>query len=133
MIGDAAGLVRSFKGKGVTTAVQTGIRAAETILTAGFTRAAFHDQYRRANQDLIGDVSYGQAMRLIVIALARSGMLDALLRAGRKEPRLRHALFGAVSGHEAYRTVWADSLAPASLMAVLRAILGSRSVRTDPS
>jgi flavin-dependent dehydrogenase len=131
MIGDAAGLVRSFKGKGVTTAVQTGIRAADTILAAGFSRAAFHDHYRRANQDLIGDISYGQAMRLIVIMLARSGMLDSVIRAAGKEPRLCHALFSAVSGHEAYRIVWANSLAPASLIAVLRAIPGSTSKETD--
>lgn len=124
MIGDAAGLVRSFKGKGVTAAIQTGIRAAETILSVGFSRAAFHDHYRRINEDLIGDMSYGQAMRLSVIALARSGLLDTVLRAARKEPRLRHALFGAVSGHDSYRTVWGDSLAPASLLAFLRAIPG---------
>ena len=123
MIGDAAGLVRSFKGKGVTAAVQTGIRAAETILSVGFSAAAFHDHYRRANEDLIGDMAYGRAMRLVVILMARSGMIDAVLRAARKEPRLRRALFGAVSAHESYRTVWGDSLAPASLIAVLGALL----------
>ena len=124
MIGDAAGLVRSFKGKGVTTALLTGIRAAETILSVGFSRAAFHDHYRRVNEDLIGDMSYGQVMRLSVIALSRSGLLDAVLRAARKEPRLRHALFGAVSGHDSYRSVWGYSLAPASLLALLRSIPG---------
>ncbi|MCJ7824717.1 MAG: hypothetical protein MUP44_07450, partial [Anaerolineales bacterium] len=123
MIGDAAGLVRSFKGKGVTAAVQTGIRAAETMLSVGFSAAAFHDHYRRANEDLIGDMAYGRAMRLVVILMARSGMIDAVLRAARKEPRLRRALFGAVSAHESYRTVWGDSLAPASLIAVLGDLL----------
>lgn len=124
MVGDAAGLVRSFKGKGVTAAVQTGIRAAESILSVGFSNAAFHDHYRRANEDLIGDMSYGQAMRLLVILLARSGMLDTVLKAARDEPLLRHALFGAVSGHDAYRTIWGDSLKPASLMAIIRAFPG---------
>jgi len=127
MIGDAAGLVRSFKGKGVTSAVQTGIRAAETIISVGFSGAAFHDHYRKANEDLISDMSYGRAMRRVVILMARSGMIDAVIRAARKEPRLRRALFGAVSGHESYRTVWGDSLAPASLIAVLGAILRRRS------
>lgn len=127
MVGDAAGLVRSFKGKGVTAAVQTGIRAAETILSAGYSNAAFHEHYRKANQDLIGDMSYGKIMRLAVIFMARAGMMDAVLSAARKQPRLHHALFGAVSGHESYRTVWADSLAPASLLAMLGAILGGRS------
>ena len=124
MIGDAAGLVRSFKGKGVTAAVQTGIRAAETILSVGYSRAAFQDHYRKANQDLIGDMSYGQAMRSAVILMARTGNVDAVIRAARKEPRLGHALHGAVSGHETYRSIWADSLAPASLAALVSASLG---------
>jgi flavin-dependent dehydrogenase len=119
MIGDSAGLVRSFKGKGVTTALQTGIRAAKTIMSAGVSKAAFSDHYKKANQDIIGDISYGRAMRLIVIAMSRTGVLDAVLRAARKEPRLKRALFGAVAGHVPYRKVWADSLAPASLWSVL--------------
>ncbi|MEE9512882.1 MAG: hypothetical protein V3V46_02295, partial [Anaerolineales bacterium] len=77
----------------------------------------------RANEDLIGDMSYGQAMRYVVILMARTGILDAVIRAARKAPRLRRALFGAVSGHESYRTVWGDSLAPASLTAILGAVL----------
>jgi flavin-dependent dehydrogenase len=32
LVGDAAGLVRAFKGKGITSAIQTGMRAAEVIL-----------------------------------------------------------------------------------------------------
>ena len=40
MVGDAAGLVRAFKGKGVTSAVQTGVRAAETMLQTGISRAS---------------------------------------------------------------------------------------------
>jgi flavin-dependent dehydrogenase len=131
MIGDAAGLVRSFKGKGVTTAVQTGIRAAETILSVGYSRAAFHEHYRRLNDDLIDDMAYGQAMRLVIIALARTGMLDAVIRAACKESRLRHALFGAVSAHENYRTVWGDSLAPASIFAILRAFLRIKSKKSE--
>ena len=35
MVGDAAGLVRAFKGKGVTSAVQTGIRAARSSSRKG--------------------------------------------------------------------------------------------------
>ncbi len=132
MIGDAAGLVRSFKGKGVTAALQTGIRAAETIMSVGVSGAAFNDHYKKANEDIIGDMSYGQAMRLIVIAMARTGVLDAVLRGARKEPRLKRALIGAVSGHVPYRKVWADSLAPASLWSILLHLNKSKS-QEEPS
>lgn len=123
MVGDAAGLVRAFKGKGITSAVQTGIRAAHTLLEAGFSTAAFESHYRRANQDIIGDLPYGQFMRWMTIWLSRTGLLNPVIRAARDTPRLREALFGAASGHLLYRKVLADSLAPGSLAAVLRAML----------
>ncbi len=126
MVGDAAGIVRAFKGKGVTSAVQTGIRAARAILEAGISAQAFRSHYRRANMDIIRDLPYGRAMRLATILMARSGLLDAVLRAARGEPRLQAALYGAVSGGAAYGQVWRDSLAPASVRAVLGAALTGR-------
>lgn len=118
MIGDAAGLVRPFKGKGVTSAVETGIRAAKTMLRAGVSKTAFHDHYRADNRDLTQDIPFGQAMRLMVIVLARMGLFDLILAAGRTEPRLREALFDAVSGNSPYRKVWRNGLAPRSLAAI---------------
>jgi len=46
IIGDAAGLVRPFKGKGIYSAILTGIRAARTILEGGLSREAFEGFYR---------------------------------------------------------------------------------------
>jgi flavin-dependent dehydrogenase len=124
MVGDAAGLVRAFKGKGVTSAVQTGIRAAETILRAGISADAFRERYLAANQDLVGDIPYGRAMRLMAIVLARWGLFDVILEAGKREPRLHEALFEAVSGHTSYRDVWRKGLAPRSLTAIATAATG---------
>jgi len=120
MVGDAAGLVRAFKGKGVTSAVQTGIRAAETVMGPGFSARAFQDHYRPANQELAGDMPYGRTMRLLAIGLARTALLDLVLRAAPQEPRLRAALFDAVSGRTSFRQVLANSLCFASLKAILR-------------
>jgi flavin-dependent dehydrogenase len=124
MVGDAAGLVRAFKGKGVTSAVQTGIRAAETILRAGISGDAFREHYLAANRDLVEDIPYGRAMRLMAIVFARWGLFDVILEAGKREPRLHEALFEAVSGHTSYRDVWRKGLAPRSLTAMARAIFG---------
>lgn len=133
MIGDAAGLVRAFKGKGVTSAVQTGIRAARTMLQAGISRQAFDCHYRQANQDIIRDLPYGQIMRRLTILLARTGLLDAVLEAARLQPDLRTALFDAVSAHAPYRDIAARSLHPGVMAAVVQAAgrhLVSRAVKT---
>ncbi len=128
MIGDAAGLVRAFKGKGVTTAVLTGIRAAETILNHGFSRQAFHEHYRTANHDIIQDLPYGHAMRYLTIFMSRVGLLNPVLRAAQDSTNLQSALFDAVSAHALYREVFAKSLQPKTVFAVMRAMLpGSNS------
>jgi flavin-dependent dehydrogenase len=120
MVGDAAGLVRAFKGKGVTTAVQTGLRAADTIMHGGISARAFQESYRRANQEIRSDYPYGQLMRLLTTGLARTDLLGLILRAASREPRVRAALFDAVSGRTSYREVLANSLSAASLWAILR-------------
>ncbi len=123
MVGDAAGLVRAFKGKGVTSAVQTGIRAAETMLTTGIGREAFATTYEKANRDITGDALYGSAVRLLVGFSARRGFIDPVIRAARHDPGVRHALFGAVSAHDSYRHILTDMLNYHSVLAVTRAVL----------
>ncbi len=121
LVGDAAGLVRAFKGKGVTSAVLTGQRAAHTILHHGISAGAF-ERYRAANRDITDDLPVGQALRRLVLLTVRLGWMDAVLRAAAGEPRLRTALFDAVSAHRPYRDVARAAFAPASLRAVLRAM-----------
>lgn len=123
MVGDSAGLVRAFKGKGTTSAVLTGIRAAETILRHGISKQAFHQNYRVANQDIIKDLPYGHLMRLVAICISRIGLLDSVIRAARSSPTLRAALYDAVSAHSYYKSVLRGALHPQSIWPVLRAML----------
>lgn len=110
LVGDAAGLVRAFKGKGITSAVITGIRAAETILQCGISESAFLDHYCSANLDITQDLPYGQIMRYLTIFLAHYRLLDPVLRAAQHSPPLRSALLDAVSAHAPYRHVIKQSL-----------------------
>jgi flavin-dependent dehydrogenase len=121
MVGDSAGLVRAFKG--VTSAVKTGIRAADAMFDVGISRRAFEAGYYEANHDILYDLPYGQSVRLAVIAMARMGLMDAIIRAAAEEPRLRRALLGGVSGNTPYRLVWGDSLAPRSFAAIVRRLI----------
>jgi flavin-dependent dehydrogenase len=123
VVGDAAGLVRAFKGKGVTTAVITGIRAAETILQHGISEMAFREHYYASNKDIIQDLPYGQAMRYFTIFLARFHLLDPVIRAAQNNPALQSALFDAASAHAPYRHVIQQSLHLNIVYAVLRAFV----------
>jgi flavin-dependent dehydrogenase len=122
MVGDAAGLVRAFKGKGVTSAITTGIRAAHTIVQVGISRAAFEHHYQPANHDIISDLPYGRGIRLLTMLLARSGLFRAVLQAARHEPSTRAALFNAVSAHAPYRQVLVQMLRPRGVLATLHAL-----------
>jgi flavin-dependent dehydrogenase len=126
MVGDAAGLVRAFKGKGVTSAIQTGMRAAQVILQDGISARAFQ-RYRAANRDIIDDLPYGQAMRYLTILASRTGLMDAILRAAERDATLRHALFDAVSAHRPYRDVIRAGISRASMRAMFAAVFSSPS------
>jgi len=122
MVGDAAGLVRAFKGKGITSAVQTGLRAAQVILQHGISRAAFAE-YHAANRDITRDMPFGQVMRLATITAARMGLMRVVLQAARQDVHLQRALYDAVSAHRPYNQVVAEVLRPASVGALARALL----------
>jgi len=53
LVGDAAGMVRPFKGKSVNSGFLTGIRAANTIMKVGISQKAFEAYYRSCR-----DVTY---------------------------------------------------------------------------
>lgn len=123
MVGDASGLVRAFKGKGVTTAVMTGIRAAETIMHFGISKEVFHQHYQEENQDIISDLPYGKLMRFAAINLSRFGLMEIVLRAAKNSPLLQDALFNAVSAHAPYKQVIQKTLQPESIQALFQALL----------
>jgi flavin-dependent dehydrogenase len=130
MVGDASGLVRAFKGKGVTSAIQTGQRAANTILLHGISAQAFK-AYHLANRDITDDMPYGRAMRFFTILASQTGLMDVVLEAAEKNENLRDALFQAVSAHKPYRTVIAKALSLASVQAVTGTLVRSRKVLAD--
>jgi flavin-dependent dehydrogenase len=118
LVGDAAGLVRAFKGKGVTSAIQTGLRAANTILHHGISASAFQE-YRAANRDITQDLPYGQLMRGFTILASRFGFMHLVLKAAEKDAGLQRALFNAVSARAPYSGVMRQALSPSSIKAVL--------------
>lgn len=125
MIGDAAGLNRPFKGKGINSALLTAIRAAEALVQYGFTEA-MKKEYDRLCSDLISDLPYGQRLRWLTLILTRLGLMDGLLELAPQEPALLRALFHIVSGQKAYRTIWQEENDLRLLLRMAVACLSSR-------
>ncbi len=114
LVGDATGWMRPFKGKGINTAVVTGVRAADTIYEHGFSREAL-GTYASGCADLRRDYYYGLAVRHMC-SLGRSlGLFDSTLRVAASDRRLREILYMAVSGEESYRSIFLKLLVPATL------------------
>lgn len=108
LVGDATGWLRPFKGKGISTAIITGIRAAETMLEHGVSAPAFK-HYRRACGDLLRDYHYGVMVRRLMLFGARA-LLDPMIDVGKTDPLMYDALFNSVSGHDSYRNIIKRSL-----------------------
>jgi len=107
MIGDAAGLNRPFKGKGINSAILTGIRAAEAVAAHGLT-ANMVKAFQAKCADLMADIPYGRRLRWLTIIFTRLGLMDGILAEAENEPALKRALFHIVSGQKPYRTIWQE-------------------------
>jgi flavin-dependent dehydrogenase len=107
MVGDAAGLNRPFKGKGINSAVTTGIKAAETIVNHGISKGAFQ-KYQENCSELTDDVPYGKFLRFLTIQSSKYGLLDGVFETAKKEKALRRAFFNIVSGQETYKKTWIE-------------------------
>ncbi len=125
MLGDAAGLNRPFKGKGINSAILTAIRAAEACAKYG-PGDEMQREFIKSCADLISDIPYGRRLRWLTILLTRLGMMDGVLNQARTEPGLSRALFHIVSGQKAYRTIWQEERDVRLLLRLARASLFGR-------
>jgi flavin-dependent dehydrogenase len=110
MIGDAAGLIRPFKGKGINSACLTGIFAANCILNHGVTRRAFHDHFMKDCEVFTRDLPYGRLARLLVKLAVHFRFMDHVLKIGKSDPVFMRCLFDSVTGHRAYRDIFIETV-----------------------
>jgi flavin-dependent dehydrogenase len=121
-IGDAAGLIRPFKGKGVNAACLMGIKAAETMMYVGISKEAFKT-YMNSFYEVVKDLPYANAVRRFVIWGAYYGFLAPIIRIAEYHPALRHALFDSVSGKRAYREILLDTISISLLLKISATII----------
>ncbi len=118
-VGDAAGLVRPFKGKGINSALLSGMYAAQVIMQEGVSKTAFQ-QYRKLNNEVLSDLPYGKAVRIAARLCCNTGLLDHILQLSTTEETLRTALFNSVSAHKPYRVIAHETLTKQFLLRELK-------------
>jgi flavin-dependent dehydrogenase len=127
IVGDAAGLVRPFKGKGVNAACISGVAAARTMLTQGISKDALQTSFASDArlQAILDDMFHGSLVRRLAILGARYGFLDDVIDLARQEPLLRRALFDSVSALQPYREI-VRTLRPSLALKLAKAAGASR-------
>jgi flavin-dependent dehydrogenase len=118
-VGDAAGLVRPFKGKGITAACMSGLSAARVMMDYGISRKAFH-AYELACRPVLSDRHYGWFMQKIADCFRLTDTVDVLLSLAQNDPGLRRALFYSVSGDEPYRKIFREGFQVSRIGRLLR-------------
>jgi flavin-dependent dehydrogenase len=134
VLGDAAGLVRPFKGKGINAAIEAGWLAARTMLTRGISRGAF-DEFARSRRHLTGDLNYGRLVRWLTGSVSRWRLLPPFVTQARRDADLRQELFDCVSGRTTYRDVVLRRcnrrLIPLMVWQCARYLMSGRNRRSD--
>jgi flavin-dependent dehydrogenase len=102
--GDAAGIIRAFKGKGVNIACLTGIKAAEVMMDVGISKEAFKDYYNSFSY-ITGDLPYGKAVRLFTTFGAHFGLFSSMIQLAKEDKKFRTALFNSVAGGKMFKKI----------------------------
>lgn len=108
MIGDSAGMIRPLKGKGINSAVVTGMNAAKVLIGNGISQQSFN-AYMNSCSDLTCDIPYGKTIRFLSNKSSKYGFLDSVLASAENEPALKNALFNIVSGQKTYKKIWVET------------------------
>lgn len=117
-VGDAAGLIRPFKGKGINSAMITGALAARTAATVGVSRRAFREYGKRC-RFITRDYPYGRFVRVVTYFITHRLSLGPVMRFAKRNPSFRWALAKSVSGGATYRDILRRCLRPKVILGLL--------------
>lgn len=109
MVGDAAGLIRPFKGKGINSACLTGAYAAKCIMNAGVSKQAFEKFYMRDCTVFMQDIPYGKVLRFMANLSTRFEFMDHLLKIASEDEVFMRCMFNCVSAHKTYKEIFQET------------------------
>ncbi|MEW6457335.1 MAG: hypothetical protein AB1410_11555 [Acidobacteriota bacterium] len=121
IIGDAAGLIRPFKGKGVNAGIITGIKAAYTMIEVGISKGAFQKFYESCD-DVLEDLPYGRLVRRLAILFSNFKLMPSILEKAKNDAKLKEALFDCVSANRNYKEIWRNTISFKTILEILGAI-----------
>ncbi len=121
-VGDAAGIIRAFKGKGVNTACQTGIKAAEIMMNVGISKEAFKDYYNSFS-DITGDLPYGKTVRMLATFSAHFGLFTPMIQLAKEDSKFRSALFDSVAGSKMFKEIIFETISLQLSLKVVRILV----------
>lgn len=116
-VGDATGWLRPFKGMGITTAIQTGIAAADVMLERGIDATAL-EAYARRVRSITDDHLHGRVLRRLLRTGMSLGMIDGLIEQAKTSTDLYTILYDIISGQNSYRRITREMLRTALLWKV---------------
>lgn len=103
-VGDATGWLRPFKGMGITTAIQTGIGAADVMIERGLDAQAL-SLYARRMGNITEDHRHGRVLRRLARAGLDLGVVDGLIELAKTNRDLYALLYDIISGRRSYRLI----------------------------
>ncbi len=122
VVGDASGLLRPFKGKGVNMSIVTAIEAARTMMMNGISRQAFDTSYRSKCREVIEDIPYARALRWLSIKSSRLMLLDTVIDLAKKDHLLENALFDCVSAHKSFKKIFSETRNTKLILKILKTL-----------
>ncbi|MEK9629384.1 MAG: NAD(P)/FAD-dependent oxidoreductase [Nitrospinota bacterium] len=111
-IGDAAGLIRPFKEKGINSAILTGTFAARSIMRHGVSRKAFEENFYEDCWELTQDLPYGRVVRVLTNLATDLKFMDQMISLAASDKSFMKAMFNSVSGHLSYKRIILETASP---------------------
>jgi flavin-dependent dehydrogenase len=108
-VGDATGWLRPFKGMGITTAIQTGVAAADVMIERGIDGVAL-EAYSLRLRELTEDHYHGRALRRLCRMGMTTGVMDGVIELAKTNQELYTILYDTLSGQHSYRRIFRDLL-----------------------
>ena len=130
-IGDAAGLMRPFKGKGINSAIITGIYSARSIMRHGVSKQAFAENFYQDCSVLTEDLPFGRGVRILTNLATRFKFMDHMIAVAAERPDFMKAMFGSVSGHDPYKKIIMETASMSLAFTFAQKILGHFVLRQE--
>ena len=121
VVGDAAGLIRPFKGKGVNSACLMGIKAADVMMNVGISKTAFKVYYNHFSE-IVKDLPYARTVRRTIITAANRGYLSIIIKLAKEDKAMEKALFYSVSGTKSYKKIVMETTSVSLILKAIKAL-----------